>query len=172
MSSSGSRLTKAVSLRRPRPPSTMRAGMETAWQFPISRSWSWRHSQARAASASLSAWNLSYRRSRPGSSCYPSVVAHARALSPFRHLIPKIQRIGSSEPPRWSKGYLCSLRIARSFGPKRFVRSGEIRVFRPATRELATHFRGAQRMVDERAASSLREANKFIRRAAATTYVF
>ena len=106
----------------------MRARRATAWQFAISHCWSWRHSRVRAGFTSILASNLSCRKSRPGSLSYRSVAARARAPLHFRQLIPKIQRTALSQPPHWSKGYVCSLRTVRSFGPKWFVRSGEMRV--------------------------------------------
>ena len=91
---------------RPNRPSRMPARMGTAWQFQTSLSWSWRHSRVRAASTSVSPSTPSCGKSRPDLSSNRSVVVRVRAPWDFQQLIPKIQQIALSEPPRWSRGLL------------------------------------------------------------------
>src|SRR4029077_773189 len=50
--------------------------------------------------------NPSFRKSKPALSSCRSVAVRVRALRNFQELIPKIQRIASSQPPRWSKAFL------------------------------------------------------------------
>jgi hypothetical protein len=118
-------LTRIISPERRGPQSTTRARMPTAWQSLTSLCWNWPRSLPRAESDSTSASNLSSRKSSPGSSFCQSVAGHAPAPWDFQRLIPKIQQIASSRPPRWSRGYPCLPPTVPSAGREWFKRFGE-----------------------------------------------